>query len=485
MTAIFKKLTSFLLLLSLIVTSLAACSDGTPTAASNNASEQNPAGAPTADVAGTVGTGTGPNAGAVSQTGGQPLPTPTPPGPDSRRVITVWTGGWKGNPDYEKFINDVIDQYRIRNPRITIDWRDWGANLATEFEKVATNPEQAPDIILLNAADFLQEAAQKYLVDITELAGSNIKDEYVPAVFDGLRSGSIYYGLPWVVSTRVTIINKKLWQQATLDPVKPPKTYTELEQMLPLMASKTAETVRPVWAKPDPLTDFMMDDAKIVGVRGDGKGTQPDFPSAQTTASWEYYADKRRRDIFDRDGLTKGYADALKKYAAGQLVMVLDGAPLLPGLKNASAEVYSNTLVVPHVVGKAEALPADLQGWAIPKSSRQHGEALLFLRFLNSGENQLAFAKLSGLTVPSVKKALTDPFITGQSEPLAQARAIMATSLDRTRSPEQLMPVPLKPGDRAKLLDALNKGIATVWTREKTPQAALTEAAKVWTEVLK
>jgi ABC-type glycerol-3-phosphate transport system substrate-binding protein len=107
------------------------------------------------------------------------------------------------------------------------------------------------------------------------------------------------------------------------------------------------------------------------------------------------------------------------------------------------------------------------------------------MRFLNSAENQLAFAKISGLVVPTNKKAHADTFVTAQDDTLAQARSIMVASLDKTRPAERLLPYPLKPDVRAKLFDSLNKAQATVWNREKRPQDALNEAAKAWNEVLK
>ncbi len=477
-------LVRWLLVVGILATLLAACGDESPPTPPPGANSPTSGNGPAA----TSGTGSG-----VAQQpapAGQPLPTPTPPGPDSRRVLTIWTAGWKGNADYEKFLNDQIDNYRVRNRNMTVNWLDFGDDLANKFEEVSANPGKPgqmalPDIVLFGESDLYQFGALGRLNDMIGLGGSGLKDEYVSATFEALRYGSVYYGLPWLASTRVTIINKTLWQQATLDPAKPPRNYDELEPMLPLMVSKTSQNVTPCWVKPDPLVDFMMDDAPVYSVSGDGKGLQAAFPSNQTVARWQYFQDKSKRLVFDRDGLTKGYADALKKYAAGQLVMVLDGAPLLPGLKNSNQELYNNTLVVPYLTGKAGILPLDIQGWAIPKASKQPAEALTFLRFVNSPENQLAFAKFSGVSVPTLKKALTDSYLTSQDEPLAQARSIMAATLDRTRPPEQTLPAPLKPAEREKLLTALYNAQSSIWGKDTAPQNALTEAAKVWNEVLK
>jgi ABC-type glycerol-3-phosphate transport system substrate-binding protein len=402
-------------------------------------------------------------------------------------ILTIWTGGWKGNPDYEKFLNDQIDNYRSRNPKVTVDWQDFGVDLARKFEDASTNPGQTtqPDIVLFNASDLYQFGAKGYLSDLGQLGGTDLKDDYVASTFEGLRVGSVYYGLPWMASTQVTIINKKLWQQATLDPAKPPRTFAELDTMLPLMITRTGQDVTSVWFKPDALGEFLMEDVPLYSVSGDGTTKQTSFPSPATNEKWQYFQTKRKNGSFAKDSLTGSYADVLKRYTSNQIVIVMDGAPLLPGLKNSSPDLYKDTLVVPHIVGKANLLPMDLQGWAIPKASRQAPDALAFLKALNTSDNQLAFAKFSGMVVPTQKKALTDSFITDQSDPQAQARSIMAQSLNQARPVAALLPAPLTIANRDKLLVALNKSLNTIWTTDTSPSIALQEAANTWKEVLK
>lgn len=468
-------------LFSLLI--LAACGNDTPAPADPN----NPAVASTATPNVTGGAGTGSGIVAQGVPGSQPLPTPTPPVVTGRLVLTVWTGGWKGNADYEKFLNDLIDRYRSRNPRVTVDWQDYGADLAQKFSDATADPSKVapPDIVLFGASDIYQFGAKGVLADLGQLGGTDLKDQYVPSTFEGLRVGSVYYGLPWMASAQVTIVNKKLWQQAQLDPAKPPQTFAELDALLPAMITKTGQDVTSAWYKPDALGDFLTEDIPLFSVSGDGGAKLPTFPSAASTDKWQYFQTKRKNGSFAKDALTGNASDALKKYAANQLVMVMDGAPLLPGLKNSNADLYANTLVVPHLTGKANVLPMDLQGWSIPKASRQSQDALAFLKFLNSADNQLAFAKFSGLVVPTQKSALTDPFITDATDLQAQARAVIVHSLDHARTTAGLLPAPLSPADRAKLLAALNKGLNTIWTTDTAPQAALQEASNSWKEVLK
>ncbi len=479
---------SFLLALFLIASlGLAACADN-PTAAPSNG--QNPSNAGNGSTTPGITTGTGSGIVAQAVPGGQPLPTPTPPVILERKILTIWTGGWKGNAAYENFLNSIIDTYRSRNKQMTVDWQDWGSDLPARYQEAMTKLANLtpPDIVLFDQGDLYQFGAAGYLADMSELGGSVIKDDYSTAAFEALRYGSVYYGLPWMASTPVALINKKLWVQATLDPAKPPRTFAELDQAIPLMAKKTTGNVIPCWIKPNPLADFMMEDAPVFNISGDGKTRQPAFPSAATLTRWQYYKDKlyKQQGVIDKGALTDSYADALKKYQAGNLVMVLDGGPLLPALKNASADLYNNTLVVPVPLGKSGLVPLSIQGWAISKASRQPGEALTFLKTLNNADNQLIFAKLSSLTLPTQKKALSDNYLHSLDDPLSQARSLMADSLEKSRAPEQSLPAPLDPAKHQKLLEALNQGQTAIWNNPNTtPQTALTDAAKIWSDILK
>ena len=471
---------SLILIFMLSSLILAGCSD-TPTSA------------PASDAAkGTATPDTNTGSGIVVQAiaGGQPLPTPTAPGPDQRKVLTIWTGGWAGNSSYENFLNTIIDSYSARDHSMTIDWQDWGDNLAAKFQEAASNPTKTPppDLVLFDESDLYQFGAAGYLNDIIGVAGSSVKDDYSNAAFETMSYGSVYYGLPWTANMPVALINKTLWVQSKLDPTKPPVTLTDLDQDIPLMAHNTASNVIPVWYKPNALVDFMMEDAPIFNISGDGKTRQAAFPSPGTTARWQYYKDKiyKQGGVIDKAALTDSSADLLKKYQAGNLVMVIDGGAILPALKNASADLYKNTMVVTVPLGKAGTMPLNTQGWAISKASKQSTEALNFLKFLNTPDNQLAFAKLNSLTIPTLKKALSDASLQDQSEPATQARALMVANIEKGKAPAQTLPAPLTLDQRQKLLDALNQAQTAIWNNANTtPDSALSDAAKTWATILK
>ncbi len=481
------QLSWLLLMLGLYSLLLGACSDS-PTTAPNPLPSGTGAATDTGTPGATSAANSTPAAAATSQPDSNSRPNQV--GADNRQVVRLWTGGWKGNTDYEAFLNNVVDSYRSKYSKtFTLDWQDFGTNLDNKLaDTLAKNPKNLPDLVLLDVGNIYQFAAAGKLEDLAPLVGSEVQSRFHPVGWDALRYGqgdnSGAYGLPWLASTRVSIINKKLWQQATLDPTKLPKNFDDLDQALPLMRDKTPLDVRAVWLKPDPVADFLMEDTPLYSKGPDAKFV-PTFNIANAQGKWQYYFNRRKDGYFSNEALEGTNKDALSRYSAGKLVMVMDGAPLLPDLKTQNAELYANTLVTLHPLSKANVLPLQIQGWSMLKDGPNKREALPFALFLDSDENQLAFAKLAQISIPTAKKALQDTFVQTSDDPLSQARAIMVQALPQTRPAEQLIPAPLPLTTRDKLLNALVVAQGATWAKAVKPQDALAEAAKAWTELLK
>lgn len=507
-----------LLLFIIMLCSLlfSACGSETPTVgpnplvgapgSGNGANTGSTAGASVPNTAASAATTTPSPAQAASTSGqnGQPvssglgsgsgaraaLPSPTVVGPDQRQVITLWTSGWKGNADYENFLNTLVDTYRSKySKNFTLDWEDFSTDIATRLSDAsAKNPKALPDLVLLNPGDLYQLAASEKLEDLAALVGSDVQSRYAIPAWEAMRyaqgGSSGTYALPWLASTRISIINKKLWQAAKLDPTKLPKNFDELDQYLPAMRDNTPQDVRAVWLHPDPVADFLMEDVPLYRLNADGK-KEPAFNIGAAQGKWQYYFNRRKDGYFVSEALEGTYKDALVRYADNKLVMVMDGAPLLPSLKAQNSEVYNNTLVTLHPLSKGNVLTLQIQGWSVPKGAKNKRDALDFALFLNNDENQLAFAKLVQTAIPTTRKDLTDAFVTSNDEPLSQARALMVQALPQSRPPEQLIPAPISLATRDKLLNALFIAQSATWAKSVKPQDALTEASKAWAELLK
>lgn len=436
---------------------------------------------PTGTITSVAGTVVGNN----DQPTGLSIKTPTPAGRDGRVVLRVWTQGWKGNPKVEDFLNKLIDSYRTLHPNFTLDWQDYGPNTPTKLSEVLPDDNNAPDLVLINPADLDNFAAHHELTDLDALAGPSLRDKFVATAWDSLRWDNHSYGLPWLATGRVTLINKNLWQQAGLNSLELPKTFDELNKNLATLRDKSAKDTTVAWLRPDPLADFMMEGVNLYETGGDGKSKVAAFNSEVAQGRWQYYAQLRQSGYLAEPGLGGSDAEALKLYSQNKLIMITDGLGVLPGLKNQYPELYKNTLVTLYPLSRGNVVPMQLQGWAIPTNARQKTMALDFVQYLATADNELTFAKFSDTAVPTLKAALADSYVTSQSEPLAQARALWVQNFATMRVPETLLPQPTLPSQRDNLLNALTTAQRAFWSGKLSPQDALDQAAKTWNDLLK
>ena len=462
----FSKIVFLLVFFILLTMVLEACDEANPTSEATSAP-------------GTAGSSLQPTSLSIK--------SPTPTGRDGRTVLRVWTQGWKGNPNAEEFLNKLIDSYHTLHPNFTLDWQDYGANTPNKLSEALPDDNNAPDLVLINPADLYNFAARNQLTDLDTLtgAGPDLRDKFVAAAWDNLRWDNHSYGIPWLATGRVTLINKNLWQQAGLNTLELPKTFDELNKNLATLRDKSAKDTTVAWLRPDPLADFMMEGVDLYEIGGDGKSKVAAFDSDIAEGRWQYYAQLRKSGYLADAGLGGSDVEALKLYSQNKLVMITDGLGVLPGLKSQYPELYKNTLVTLYPLSRGNVEPMQLQGWAIPAKARQKLMALDFVQYLATADNELTFAKFSDTVVPTLKTALTDSYVTSQSEPLAQTRALWVQNFSLMRVPETLLPQPTLPSQRDNLLNALTTAQLAFWSGKLSPKDALTQAAKTWNDLLK
>jgi putative chitobiose transport system substrate-binding protein len=474
----YKKFSCFAICLITLVTLLTACSGGTVTPSATETV-----------VASNTANPTRSGAGSAAQA--------TPPvGADRRVILTVWTLNWRGNAEYEKFFNTVLEAYQKLHPETTVDWIDLGNDTVKVLDDLMndgklTTPiagvDTLPDLVLLNPIDLYQFAGTNRLEDLTSLVNNDQKDRYLPNAWEGLQINAASYGIPWVGRTRISLYNRDFWRMAKLDPAKLPINFNDLDKALPAIRELTPGDVWSAWLKPDVLADFMMEDSKLVEVSQNGKYNVV-FNNSNTQGKWQYYANRRKDKYFFDSCSNSVSKEGFECFARAKITILMDGGQNLPQIKTLNSELYNKTtLVALHPVSKSGTLPLIYQGWAVPKGAPNKDKGVDFALFIANDDNQLAFAKIVQTVVPTTKKALTDPFITATDEPLAQARNLMAGFLPKTSPAEKLVPANVGFSLRDRLLKALAIAQDAVWnaTARITPLEALVEAEKAWKDALK
>lgn len=127
-----------------------------------------------------------------------------------------------------KAMNELIKRFEVANPGIkvkhtTFPYADYQTKIAA-----AVPAGQGPDVVQLYYGWLDNFVSAKFIQPLPRDAFPHdvIEKEFYPIVQTMKRDGE-YYGLPTAVRTLALFYNKKLFQEAGLDPNKPPQTLDE------------------------------------------------------------------------------------------------------------------------------------------------------------------------------------------------------------------------------------------------------------------
>lgn len=132
------------------------------------------------------------------------------------------------DPVNRKAFQDSIKAFEAANPNIKVDAREGKMDPATFAARLAGG--QLEDVFYVYFTDPANLIAKRQVAEITPYLGEIASDDLIrpdlKKVFTG-PDGKIY-GLPWTNYSMGLLYNRKLFQQAGLDPASPPKTWEEV-----------------------------------------------------------------------------------------------------------------------------------------------------------------------------------------------------------------------------------------------------------------
>jgi multiple sugar transport system substrate-binding protein len=134
--------------------------------------------------------------------------------------------GSNGQNPSQAYWQGVISAFEQQNPKIKVDLQviNWN-DIDTQVKTMVQNGNQ-PDILQTGGyADFAKNGQLYAAQDV--LSGSTATD-FIPAMANAGQQGGTQYGIPFVSSARMFLINNALFKKAGLDPAKPPKTWDDL-----------------------------------------------------------------------------------------------------------------------------------------------------------------------------------------------------------------------------------------------------------------
>lgn len=152
--------------------------------------------------------------------------------------VSFWT--MQLQPKFNKYFDDLISTFERNNPPEQVSWVDipWNAMESKILSAVSANT--APDVVNLNPTFSSLLASKNAWLNLEEEVSAEVKARYLPSIWqaNSLGNGEVF-GFPWYLTTRITIYNQDLLQQAGLS--TPPATFAELAVAAREIKAKTGK----------------------------------------------------------------------------------------------------------------------------------------------------------------------------------------------------------------------------------------------------
>ncbi|TCT21750.1 carbohydrate ABC transporter substrate-binding protein (CUT1 family) [Melghiribacillus thermohalophilus] len=389
--------------------------------------------------------------------------------------IEFWT--MQLSPTFDDYINGVIEDFEAENPNIKVKWVDvpWADMEKKILSAVAS--ETAPDVANLNPQFASKLAELDALVNMDEAVPADIRDDYFEGVWKSNTFNGKTFGIPWYLSTQLTMYNADMFEAAGLDPDNPPKTFDEVYEVAETMKEETGK-----YAFFPPLDgSHLLETMVMMGADLTNEDmTRAAFNSSEGKKAFQFLVDLYQNELIPREALTEGHGKAIDMYQAGELAILASGPQFLNTVKENAPEILEATRSSTQITGKTGKMKVDAMNLVVPKQSNHQEEAVKFALFITNAENQIEFDKIVPI-LPSIESALDDPFFNELPEnptPIDRARIVSASQL---KNGEVLVP-PMK--NYEDLKTSIFEALQAAMLGEMTIDEALDQAEQEWNEIL-
>ena len=389
------------------------------------------------------------------------------------REIEFWT--MQLQPQFTNYFNKAIAQFEAENPGVKVRWVDvpWSAMESKILASVSA--KTAPDVVNLNP-DFAALLAERNVwLELDDLVTESEKSLYLPKIWQASQLDSKTFGIPWYLTTQITIYNTELFQQAGIE--KPPATYAELAEVAKTIKEKTGKYAFFVTFLPEDssqvLESFVQMGVQLVDEEGKAA-----FNTPQGKAAFQYWVELYKNGLLPQEVLTQGHQRGIQLYQAGETAMLFSGPEFLKAIAQNAPTIAKVSQPAPQITGETGKKGVAVMNLVIPGQTDVPELALKFALFVTGDANQLAFAKEANV-LPSTVAALEDSYFKNLPEDATEGDRARIVSATQMAQGEVLIPVI---EDLKDLKEAIYDNLQAAMLGDKTVDEAVADAALQWNQ---
>ncbi|MGP1375338.1 MAG: ABC transporter substrate-binding protein [Almyronema sp.] len=391
--------------------------------------------------------------------------------PSNRAEVEFWT--MQLQPEFTDYFNELIADFEAENPEISIRWVDvpW-ADMQRKI-LTAVSAGTAPDVVNLNPDFASQLASKNAWLPLDDRIAAADRQKYLPKIWQASTLEDASFGIPWYLTTRITLYNQALFEQAGIR--QPPSTYTELAEVARAIKESTGKYAFFVTFVPEDAADVLQSFIQMGVPLVDEQG-QAAFDTPEGRAVFQYWSDLYQQGLLPREVLTQGHRRGIELYQAGETAILAAGGEFLTSIATNAPDIAEVTASAPQITGASGKQNVAVMNLVIPRATDQPEAALAFALYVTNDANQLAFAKAANV-LPSTVAALKDSYFTElptEATAVDQAKVVSASQMERA---EVLIPAM---ADIKTLQKIIYNNLQAAMLEQKSVDQAVTDAANEW-----
>ena len=394
--------------------------------------------------------------------------------------LEFWTMQLK--PTFTEYFVELNDTFEQQHEGLELRWVDVAWSAMENKILTSISAQTAPDVVNLNPKFASQLATRNAWLDLETKVAPEVKATYLPQIWEASTievcqendCSEQTFGLPWYLTTTVTIYNQELLQAAGSD--RAPQTYAELAEAAKKIKEKTGQYAFFITFVPNDSGDVLESLVKM-GVDLVDESGQAAFNTPEGQAAFQYWVDLYQQDLLPPDVLTQGHRRGIELYQAGETALLSSGAEFIDTITNNAPTVAEVSAIAPQITGQTGKKNVAVMNLVIPRNTDKSEQALEYALFVTNTQNQLAFARESNVlpsTTEAVEQYIQDIEQQEQTGLKEQAKKISAAQLENA---EVLIPVQ---EDLHILQQAIYENLQAAMLNEKTVEQAVEDAATEW-----
>ncbi|WP_044106392.1 ABC transporter substrate-binding protein [cyanobacterium endosymbiont of Epithemia turgida] len=394
----------------------------------------------------------------------------------SNQELEFWT--MQLQPKFTPYFTDIINSFEKKNPDISVRWIDipWEAMESKILTTVSA--KTAPNVVNLNPNFASQLASRNAWLNLNSYISPEVKRQYLPKIWQASTLGDVSFGIPWYLTTRITLYNKKLLSQASL--TTPPKTFAELAEFAKTFHNKTGKYAIFVTFVPGDSGE-VLESLVQMGVQLVDKQRKAAFNTPEGVAAFSYWVNLYQNELLPPEVLTQGHRHAIDLYQSGQTALLSSGSESLTSIEKNAPTITKVSGAASQITGKTGKKSVAVMNLIIPRDTNKPDDGIKFALFVTNTENQLRFAKQANVfpsTVKGIKLYIEDLKQESDSTTLiTQTRKVSAMQLEDA---EVLIP---SINNINKLQQIIYENLQAAMLKEKTVEQAVQDAADAWNNI--